>query len=120
MLWAHNAYMQARQQRSRHANEGATGITRGRGDRDCSKLDRHTVLFVVLKSVVQPGLLFGALVWLSFRGSVVSPAVMTTSIPAMPTVVMLAPEYGVAEGAIVFARTSPESLGRGWVFWRYW
>jgi len=80
------------------------------------KLDWHTGLFVLLKNVVQPALLFGALVWLGFSGSVVSPAVMTMSIPAMPIVVMLALEYGVAEAyapsmLLVSTLASPFTVG---------
>jgi len=61
------------------------------------KLDWYTGLFALLKNVVQPTLVFGGLLWLGFRGSVVSQAVMTMAIPAMPIVVMLSLEYGVAE-----------------------
>jgi hypothetical protein len=61
------------------------------------KLDRYTGLFVLLKNVVQPGLVFAGLLALGFSGSVVSHAVITMAIPAMPIVVMLALDYGVAE-----------------------
>jgi predicted permease len=80
------------------------------------KLDWHTGLFALLKNVVQPALLFGALVWLGFSGSVVSPAVMTMSIPAMPIVVMLALEFGVAEAhapsmLLISTLASPFTIG---------
>jgi len=61
------------------------------------KLDWYTGLFALLKNVVQPGLVFGGLLWLGLSGSVVSQATMTMAIPAMPIVVMLSLEYGVAE-----------------------
>ena len=61
------------------------------------KLDPYTGLFVLLKNVVLPALVFGGLLWLGFSGSVISEAVVTVAIPAMPIVVMLALEYGVAE-----------------------
>jgi len=60
------------------------------------KLDLYSGFFAVLKNIVQPALVFGAMIALGFSHAVAAPAVMTMAIPAMPIVVMLALEYGVA------------------------
>ncbi|WP_342627124.1 AEC family transporter [Nguyenibacter vanlangensis] len=61
------------------------------------KIDLYTLLFVFLKNIVQPGLVFGCLFWLGIDRGIISQAVITMAIPAMPIIVMLALEYGVAE-----------------------
>lgn len=61
------------------------------------KLDWYTLLFVLLKNVVEPALVLGGLLLLGVSGAVVPQAVVATAIPAMPIVVMLALEYCVAE-----------------------
>jgi malonate transporter and related proteins len=64
------------------------------------------VLFLVfLKNIVQPALVLGGLRWLSYGKPIVSEAVLTTAIPAMPIVIMLSLQYCVAQaetGSVVF------------------
>jgi malonate transporter len=55
------------------------------------------LFFVFLKNIVQPGLVLGGLRWLGYGNPTVSDAVLTTAIPAMPIVVMLALQYRVVE-----------------------
>ena len=56
------------------------------------------VLFLVfLKNIVQPALVLVGLRWLGYGNPTVSDAVLTTAIPAMPIVVMLALQYRVAQ-----------------------
>jgi len=51
-----------------------------------------------LKNVVQPALVLGGLVWLGYGGGpIVAKAVLTTAIPTMPIVIVLAVQYQVAE-----------------------
>jgi malonate transporter len=52
---------------------------------------------VFLKNIVQPALVLGGLRWLGYGNPTVSGAVLTTAIPAMPIVVMLALQYRVVE-----------------------
>jgi malonate transporter len=51
---------------------------------------------VALKNIVQPALLLVALVYLSYTG-IASEAVLTTAIPMMPIVIMLATQYRLAQ-----------------------
>jgi malonate transporter and related proteins len=55
------------------------------------------VLLVLLKNVVQPALVLGGLRWLGYGNPILSEAVLTMAIPAMPIVAMLALQYRVAE-----------------------
>ncbi len=57
----------------------------------------RVLFFVFLKNIVQPGLVLGGLRWLGYGNPTVSDAVLTTAIPAMPIVVMLALQYRVVE-----------------------
>jgi malonate transporter and related proteins len=55
------------------------------------------ILLVLLKNVVQPALVLGGLRWLGYGDPLLSEAVLTMAIPAMPIVAMLALQYRVAE-----------------------
>jgi len=55
------------------------------------------MLLVALKNVVQPALVLGGLQGLGYGNPMVREAVLTTAIPAMPIVAMLALQYRVAE-----------------------
>ena len=57
----------------------------------------RVVFFVFLKNIVQPALVLGGLRWLGYGNPTVSGAVLTTAIPAMPIVVMLALQYRVVQ-----------------------
>jgi malonate transporter and related proteins len=57
----------------------------------------RVLFFVFLKNIVQPALVLGGLRWLGYGNPTVSDAVLTTAIPAMPIVVMLALQYRVAQ-----------------------
>jgi hypothetical protein len=61
------------------------------------KIDRIVASLVVLKNVVQPGLVLGGLLWLGYGGPLVTKAVLTTAIPTMPIVIVLAVQYQVSE-----------------------
>ena len=57
----------------------------------------QVTLLVSLKNVVQPALVLGGLRWLGYGNPILSEAVLTMAIPAMPIVAMLALQYRVAE-----------------------
>jgi hypothetical protein len=62
------------------------------------RIDRTVSLLVLLKNVVQPAVVLGGLLWLGYGGSpIVAKAVLTTAIPTMPIVIVLAVQYQVAE-----------------------
>ncbi len=61
------------------------------------KVTRYVFFFVFLKNIVQPALVLGALRWLGYGNPIVSEAVLTTAIPAMPMVILLAVQYRVRE-----------------------
>ena len=61
------------------------------------KIDWIVSLLVLLKNVVQPALVLGGLLWLDYGGAVVAKAVLTTAIPTMPIVIVLAVQYKVSE-----------------------
>jgi malonate transporter and related proteins len=58
----------------------------------------QVMLLVLLKNVVQPALMLAGLRWLGYGNPILSEAVLTTAIPVMPIVAMLALQYRVAEG----------------------
>jgi predicted permease len=69
------------------------------------KVNRHVLFLAFLKNVVQPALVLGGLRWLDYGNPIVSKAVLTTAIPAMPMAIMLAVQYRAAEaetGSAVF------------------
>jgi predicted permease len=61
------------------------------------KIERTVLLLVSLKNVIQPALVLSGLLLLGYGAPIVSEAVLTTAIPAMPIVVVLAVQYRVAE-----------------------
>jgi malonate transporter len=60
-------------------------------------VNSQVMLLVLLKNVVQPALVLGGLRWLGYGDPLLSEAVLTMAIPAMPIVAMLALQYRVAE-----------------------
>jgi malonate transporter and related proteins len=60
------------------------------------EVNRRVLSVVFLKILLQPALVLVALRWLGFRNPVVNEAVLTTAIPCMPIVIMLAVKYQVA------------------------
>jgi malonate transporter and related proteins len=81
-----------------HASAGvalfACGIVLASGK---IKVNRYVLFFVFLKNIIQPALVLGGLRWMGYGNPVVSEAVLTTAIPAMPIVLMLALQYRVAQ-----------------------
>jgi malonate transporter len=67
------------------------------------KLNTYVLSVVLLKIIVQPALVLGGLRWLHYGIPIVSEAALTTAIPAMPIVMMLALQYRVAEAESVSA-----------------
>jgi predicted permease len=61
------------------------------------KVNRYVLFFVFLKNIIEPALVLGSLRWMGYGNPVVSEAVLTTAIPAMPIVLMLALQYRVAQ-----------------------
>jgi hypothetical protein len=61
------------------------------------KVDRIVLLLVMLKNVIEPALVLGGLVWLGYGEPIRAEAVLTTAIPTMPIVVVLAVQYHVLE-----------------------
>jgi predicted permease len=91
-LIVHSLYMLG------HASGGvalfACGIVLASGT---IKVNRYVLLFVFLKNIVQPAMVFGGLRWLGYGNPVVSEAVLTSAVPAMPIVIMLALQYRIVE-----------------------
>jgi malonate transporter and related proteins len=52
----------------------------------------------LLKNIVQPALVLVGLLSLGYSAPIVPEAVLTTAIPAMPIVIVLAVQYHVLEG----------------------
>ena len=61
------------------------------------KVSWYVLFIVLLKNIVQPALVLGGLRWLDYCNPIVSQAVLTTAIPAMPMVIMIAVQYRAAE-----------------------
>jgi malonate transporter and related proteins len=61
------------------------------------KVNRYVLFLVCLKNIIEPALVLGSLRWMGYGNPVVSEAVLTTAIPAMPIVLMLALQYRVAQ-----------------------
>jgi malonate transporter len=61
------------------------------------KVNWYVLVFVFLKNIVQPALVLGGLRWIGYGSPIVSEAVLTTAIPAMPIVIMFALQYRVAQ-----------------------
>jgi hypothetical protein len=62
------------------------------------EVNRYVLFFVFLKNIVQPALVLGGLRWAGYANPIVSEAVLTTAIPAMPIVIMFALQYRIKEG----------------------
>jgi hypothetical protein len=62
------------------------------------KVNRYVLFFVFLKNIVQPALVLGGLRLIGYGNPIVSETVLTTAIPAMPIVIMLALQYRIAQG----------------------
>lgn len=81
-----------------HASGGvalfASGIVLASGT---IKVNWYVFFFVFLKNIVQPAVVLGTLRCLGYGNPIVSAAVLTTAMPAMPIVIMLAVQYRVAE-----------------------
>ena len=61
------------------------------------KINGHVLFLVFLKNIVQPALVLVGLRWLDYGNPIVSKAVLTTAIPSMPMVILLAVQYRAAE-----------------------
>jgi malonate transporter len=61
------------------------------------KANSFVLTFVVLKNIVQPGLVLGGLRWLGYSNPILKEAVLTVALPTMPIVTMLALQYQVAQ-----------------------
>ena len=61
------------------------------------KSNGYVLFFLFLKNIIQPALVLGGLRWLGYGSPIVSEAVLTTAIPAMPIVIMFALQYRIAE-----------------------
>jgi hypothetical protein len=81
-----------------HASGGvalfASGVVLASGT---IKINGYVLFLVFLKNIVQPALVLGSLRWLDYGNPIVSEAVLTTAIPAMPMVIMFAVQYRAAE-----------------------
>jgi predicted permease len=61
------------------------------------KVNRYILLFVFLKNIMQPAVVMGGLRWIGYGNPTASEAVLTTAIPTMPIVIMLASQYRTAQ-----------------------
>jgi hypothetical protein len=61
------------------------------------KVNRYVLIFVFLKNIVEPALVLGGLRWIGYGNPIVSEAVLTTAIPAMPIVIMFAVQYRIVQ-----------------------
>jgi predicted permease len=60
-------------------------------------INRLVLLLVFLKNIMQPAVVLGGMRWLGYGNPTVSEAVLTTAIPTMPIVIMLALQYRVVQ-----------------------
>jgi len=67
------------------------------------KVNWYVLFLVFLKNIVQPAMVLGGLRWLGYGNPIVSKAVLTTAIPAMPMVIMLAVQYRTLEAEVASA-----------------
>jgi malonate transporter len=67
------------------------------------KINGHVLFLVFLKNIVQPALVLGCLRGLDYGNPIVSKAVLTTAIPSMPMVILLAVQYRAAEAEVASA-----------------
>jgi malonate transporter and related proteins len=61
------------------------------------RVSRSVLTVVALKNIMQPALVLAAMQAAAYRDPIVSEAVLTTAIPVMPIVIMLATQYRVAQ-----------------------
>src|SRR5579862_183527 len=61
------------------------------------RIDWTVVLLALLKNIAQPTLVLGGLLWFGYGAPIVSEAVLTTAIPTMPIVIVLAVQYRTSE-----------------------
>jgi malonate transporter and related proteins len=61
------------------------------------KVNRYVLFFVFLKNIIEPALVLGGLRCIGYGNPVVNETVLTTAIPVMPIVLMLALRYRVAQ-----------------------
>jgi len=59
-------------------------------------VNRHVVFLAVVKNVVQPGLVCAGMLWLGYGDPLLGQAVVTSALPPVTLVVMLAIQYRVA------------------------
>ena len=62
------------------------------------QIDRTALSLALLKNIVQPALVLVGLRSLGYGAPIVPEAVLTTAIPSMPIVIVLAVQYHVLEG----------------------
>ena len=87
-----------------HASGGVALFGSGIVLASCTiKVNGHVLFLVFLKNIVQPALVLGCLRWLDYGNPIVSKAVLTTAIPSMPMVILLAVQYRAAEAEIASA-----------------
>jgi malonate transporter len=60
-------------------------------------INRLVLVLVLLKNIMQPALVLSGMRWLGYGNPTVSEAVLTTAIPTMPIVIMLALQYRVEQ-----------------------
>jgi malonate transporter len=61
------------------------------------KANKSILFFVCLKNMVQPALVLAVLRWIGYSNPILSEAALTTAIPAMPIVIMIALQYRIAQ-----------------------
>ena len=61
------------------------------------KVSKSILVSVFLKNMVQPAVVLAALRWIGYSNPILSEATLTTAIPAMPIVIMLALQYRIAQ-----------------------
>ncbi|HEX4160376.1 MAG TPA: AEC family transporter [Rhizomicrobium sp.] len=61
------------------------------------RIDWTVALLALLKNIAQPALVLGGLLWFGYGAPIVSEAVLTTAIPTMPIVIVLAVQYQTSE-----------------------
>ena len=61
------------------------------------KVNKSILVSVFLKNMVQPAVVLAVLRWIGYSNPILSEATLTTAIPAMPIVIMLALQYRIAQ-----------------------
>jgi predicted permease len=87
-----------------HASGGVALFGSGVALASCTiRVNGYVLFLVFLKNIVQPALVLGGLRWLDYGNPIVSKAVLTTAIPSMPMVILLAVQYRAGEAEIASA-----------------